>query len=307
MYSTDAKIARYGIIALADDRAFFPAYDAVLLYRREAPGKHPQAFAALARLAGRIDADTMVRMNARAELDKLTFEAVAREFIAASDAARKPAPAPSPAQRTIASALFAPDLARLALEHAGLVFGSLAAAIAVGIPLGVAAARVRALAQPVLALTGVVQTIPSLALLAILIPLTGTIGLVPALLALFLYALLPIVRGTHAGLAGVPRGLIDAGAALGLRPRRVLTRIELPLAAPVILAGVKTSAVINVGTATVAAFIGAGGFGERIAQGLALNDHALLLAGALPAAALALLVHASFELAERRIVARGLR
>lgn len=305
LYSTDAKIARYDIVALADDKAFFPAYDAVLLYRREVPARHPQAFAALTLLEARIDATSMVRMNARAELDKLSFDAVAREFLAApGDAGKAPA---AKASRGVLEALFAPDLARLALEHAGLVFGSLAAALLVGVPLGVAAARVRGLAQPVLALSGLVQTIPSLALLAFLIPLTGAIGLVPALLALFLYALLPIVRGTHAGLAGVPRGLIEAGAALGLRPARILARIELPLAAPVILSGVKTSAVINVGTATVAAFIGAGGFGERIAQGLALNDHALLVAGALPAAVLALAVHGAFEWGERIIVPRGLR
>jgi osmoprotectant transport system permease protein len=152
----------------------------------------------------------------------------------------------------------------------------------------------------VLAAVGVVQTIPALALLAFLIAALGTIGTLPALLALFLYALLPIVRNTHAGLAQVPHGLREAAVALGLAARDRLLAIELPLAAPTILAGVKTSAVINVGTATIAAFIGAGGYGERIVQGLALNDKAMLLAGALPAAALALAVQASFELAERR-------
>ena len=148
------------------------------------------------------------------------------------------------------------------------------------------------------------QTIPSLALLAFLIPLTGTIGVWPALIALFLYALLPITRNTHTGIVEVPRGVVQSGTALGLTPRQVLSYVELPLALPIIMAGVKTSAVINVGTATIAAFIGAGGFGERISQGLALNDHAVLLAGALPAAALALLVHAAFELAERLLSKR---
>ena len=132
--------------------------------------------------------------------------------------------------------------------------------------------------------TGVLQTIPALALLALLIPLTGTIGVLPALIALFLYALLPIMRNTHTGITEVRRGLVDAGTALGLSRRRVLVQVELPLAMPVIVAGVKTAAVITVGTATIAAFIGAGGYGERITQGLALNDHAMLLAGALPAA-----------------------
>jgi osmoprotectant transport system permease protein len=149
-----------------------------------------------------------------------------------------------------------------------------------------------------------VQTIPALALLAFLIPLTGTIGLWPALIALFLYALLPIARNTHAGLMEVRPGLKQAGTALGLRPAAILRLVELPLATPTIMAGVKTAAVITVGTATIAAFIGAGGFGERISQGLALNDQTALLAGALPAAGLALVVHALFEWVERSLVRR---
>ena len=295
VYTTDAKIARYGIVTLQDDRRFFPDYDAVLLYRREAPERFPAAFAAFARLRGAIDAKRMAQLNARAEIDKQSFAAVAAELLGNSGTA---------ASRSLAGALFAPDFWRLLREHVGLVLVSLAAAALAGVPLGIAAAKLRALQQPVLVLVGLVQTVPALALLAFLIPVTGTIGLWPALIALFLYALLPIVRNTHAGLAEVPRGLRQAALALGLRPRTVLARIELPLAAPTILAGVKTSAVINVGTATIAAFIGAGGFGERIAQGLALNDDVMLLAGALPAAALALLVHALFELAERALTRR---
>jgi len=294
LYSTDAKIERYRIVVLADDRHYFPAYAAVLLHRADAPRRYPRAFAAFARLQNSIDSRTMVRLNARAELDKVPFADVAREYLGAGPASK----------RTLLAALFAPDSGRLLAEHLGLVFGSLAVAALIGVPLGVLAAKVGWLAQPVLALTGLVQTIPSLALLAFLIPLTGRIGLWPALIALFLYALLPITRNTHAGLAQVPRGLLQAGTALGLSSRDILYRIELPLARETIMAGVKTSAVINVGTATIAAFIGAGGFGERIAQGLALNDHTVLLAGALPAAALALAVHAAFELAERSLARR---
>jgi osmoprotectant transport system permease protein len=145
----------------------------------------------------------------------------------------------------------------------------------------------------------VIQTIPSLALLAFLIPLLGSIGTAPALIALFLYALLPIVRNTHAGMQGVGQGMRQAALALGLKPMDQLLLIELPLAAPAILAGIKTSAVIGVGTATIAAFIGAGGYGQRIAQGLALNDNMTLLAGAIPAAALALIIQGLFDLFER--------
>jgi osmoprotectant transport system permease protein len=291
LYTTDAKIERYAIVALEDDRRFFPAYDAVLLYRTEAAGRFAKAFDSLKMLEGKIDAAMMVRLNARAELDKVAFADVAREFLGSK----------VQTERGFWAALFAPDFGRLLAEHLWLVFASLAIAALVGIPLGLIAAKYAWAAQPVLIFTGLLQTIPSLALLAFLIPVTGTIGVWPALIALFLYALLPITRNTHTGIVQVSRGLIQAGTALGLTPREVLTKVEMPLALPTIMAGVKTSAVISVGTATIAAFIGAGGFGERISQGLALNDHAVLLAGALPAALLALVVHALFELGERSL------
>ena len=162
-------------------------------------------------------------------------------------------------------------------------------------------------AQPVLATVGLIQTVPSLALLAFLIPLLGAIGIWPALVALFLYALLPIVRNTHSGIADIAPNLRESAQALGISPGARLRVVELPLAARSILAGIKTSAVINVGTATIAAFIGAGGYGERIVTGLALNDNQMLLAGAIPAAALALLVHWSFELLDRRLIPAGMR
>jgi osmoprotectant transport system permease protein len=292
LYSTDAKIARYGIVVLADDRGYFPRYDAVLLHRTDVAEKHPKAWAAVAALAGRIDEATMIRLNGEAEIEHRDFASIAAGFLGGGAASER--------SRSLAGAIFAPDFARLLRQHVALVLASLAAAVLLGVPLGIAAARRRALAQPILVAAGLVQTIPALALLAFLIPLTGSIGVRPALLALFLYALLPIVRNTHAGLTGISAGLRQAAVALGLSPRDTLVHVELPLALPTLLAGVKVAAVINVGTATIAAFIGAGGFGERIAQGLALNDNTMLLAGALPAAALALVVHGIFELLERR-------
>ena len=298
LYSTDAKIARYGIRVLEDDRRHFPRYDALFLHRIDAPAKHPRAWAAVAALEGRLDEATMIRLNGRAELDGRDFASVAAEFLGAK---------PSDARVGVWQAVFAADFARLLWQHVALVLGSLIAAIAAGVPLGILAARRRAVAQPVLLVAGLVQTIPSLALLAVLIPVTGAIGVWPAMIALFLYALLPIVRNTHTGMLGVSEGLRQAGMALGLGAPAILRHVEMPLAAPTILAGVKTAAVVNVGTATIAAFIGAGGFGERIAQGLALNDHVMLLAGALPAAALALVLHGAFELAERAVVPAPLR
>jgi len=292
VYSTDAKIERYGLLVLGDDRGVFPRYDAVLLYRLDLPRRSPQAWQALQKLEGRIGEREMMRLNAEAELEHRSFADIAKAFLAGGAA-------PAARPRSLLSALFGDDFWRLTREHLLLVFVSLAAGIAVAVPLGVLAVRIETAAQPILAVVGVIQTIPSLALLAFLIPLLGSIGTAPALIALFLDSLLPIVRNTHAGMAGIGRGMRQAALALGLSPRDQLLLIELPLAAPAILAGIKTSAVIGVGTATIAAFIGAGGYGERIAQGLALNDNTTLLAGAIPAAALALIIQGLFELIER--------
>jgi len=297
IYSTDAKIERYALRVLADDRGYFPKYDAVLLYRRDLPQRSPHAWQALAALEGKIDERRMIRLNAAAELEGRTFQQAAASFF---DAGAGTGPGAALQKRGYLATLLGPDLAQLTYQHLLLVVVSLAVAIVIGVPLGVLAFKVRGAGQPILAAVGIIQTVPALALLAFLIAGLGRIGTVPALVALFLYALLPIVRNTHAGLAGIRTGMREAALALGLPARDRLLSIELPLAAPTILAGVKTSAVINVGTATIAAFIGAGGYGERIVQGLALNDNALLVAGAVPAAVLALLVQGAFELAERR-------
>lgn len=305
VYSTDAQIGRLGLRVLRDDRAFFPRYDAVLLMRQSLP---EAAQRALVQLEGRLDEATMIALNAEAEIDRKPFAEVARGFLArqaaapsvASAAAAPAAPAPAPSRPGFVERLFAPDLPRLLAEHLALVFGSLALAVAVGVPLGVwAQARPRAGAV-LRGAVGLLQTVPSLALLAVLVALLGRIGFVPALLALFAYALLPIVGNTIAGLAAVPAGLVQAAQALGLSRRDVMRHVMLPLALPVLLAGVTTAAVINVGTATVAAFVGAGGLGERIVAGLAVNDPAQMLAGALPAALLAVGVQVGFGLLERR-------
>ena len=310
IYSTDAKIARYELRVLTDDKKYFPDYDAVLVYRLDVPERFPEAWAALVDLEGAIDAKRMIAMNARAELDGASFSSIAADFANNSQTDISQTDAPSSAQSRrggLVDKLTGADFWRLTGQHLLLVFVSLGAAIIVGIPLGVWAARSDAVAQPILSAVGVIQTIPALALLVFLIPLLGRIGTVPALVALFLYSLLPIVRNTYAGLTDIPASLRESARALGLPAAARLRLIDVPLASRAILAGVKTSAVINVGTATIAAFIGAGGYGERIVTGLALNDHALLLAGAIPAAALALLVQWTFDLADRWIVSEGLR
>jgi osmoprotectant transport system permease protein len=296
-YTTDAQIARLKLRVLRDDRAFFPRYDAVLLMRATVD-ERPLAAA----LAGRIDDVAMRAMNGQVEMDGKSFEAVAREFLARNPAAgvvRPAATATSSTGGTFMDRLLAPDLARLLREHLVLVFASLAIAVAIGVPLGVLAHRQPRLTGSLMGVVGIAQTVPSLALLAFLIALVGTIGFVPALLALSVYALLPIVRNTHAGLASLSAGTRQAGLALGLRDGQVLRTIELPLAAPTIFAGIKTAAVLNVGLATVATFIGAGGLGERIVAGLAVNDTQMMLAGAVPAAVLALLTQWVFDGLER--------
>ena len=297
IYTTDAKIDHLGLRVLADDAGHFPRYDAVVLYRLDLPQRLPAAWAALQRLEGSIDEARMIAMNARAELQSVAFDTIARDHLAGNTA-------PSAAGGGFWARLWGPDLLRLSLQHLALVLAAVGAASLVGVPLATAVAghdRARGL---VLGITGVLQTVPSLALLALLISLLGRIGTVPALLALMLYALLPIMRNTCTGLAEVPAGLKQAAQALALSPGQQLRHVELPLALPMIVAGVRTATSIAVGTATIAAFIGAGGYGERIVTGLALNDKALLMAGAVPAAAMALLFEGLFELWERRLRTR---
>jgi osmoprotectant transport system permease protein len=293
IYTTDAKIGHLKLRVLADDAQHFPRYDAVLLYRLDVPQRFPQAWAALRKLAGSIDEAEMIAMNARAELNSEAFDTIARAHLAGQPAGA------AGARSGFWAKLWGPDLGRLLLQHLGLVIASVVLACAIGIPVALLAAPHARARATVLAASGLLQTVPSLAMLAVLITWVGRIGAVPALLALTLYALLPIMRNTCTGLAEVPLGLRDAARALGLTAGQRLRSIELPLALPTIVAGIRTATTISIGTATIAAFIGAGGLGERIVTGLALNDRDLLLAGALPSAALALLFEAAFGLLER--------
>jgi osmoprotectant transport system permease protein len=197
------------------------------------------------------------------------------------------------------------ELPRLLLEHIRLTAISVTAAAAVGIPFGILLAHVPAIAGPCLGLINICQTLPSLALLGFLIPLLG-IGVLPAVTALFLYALLPIVRATYTGVRTVGPELIEVAEALGMTALQRLRHVELPLAVPHVLAGLRTSTVINVGTATLSALIGAGGLGEPIFRGIATVNSRLILMGAIPAAGLALTLDGAFALLERVLLPRGL-
>lgn len=294
-YSTDAKIAEFDLAVLSDDRKFFPAYQAVFLYRRDLP---PRAVAAIAKLSGSFDETLMTRLNAEAERTK-DYVLAASLFFRAQEGPRAGAFRRTGLTRRIG---------KWTLRHLELTSISLLFAVLVGIPLGVWASRSRRAGPLIVGTAGMIQTVPALALLALLVPIPFLgIRSATAIVALFLYSLLPIIRNTSAGLLDIPRPIAESAEALGLSGRAKLFRIYLPMASRTILAGIKTSAVINVGTATLAALIGAGGLGEPILSGLNLNDHATILEGALPAAGLALLVEVLFGGLDRIFIPRGLR
>lgn len=308
-YSTDGLLARYGLVVLTDDRHFFPPYEAAALLGERA-SRRDDVVAALTMLSGRLDEATMRRLNQRVEVGGEDARAVAASALRAlglSGPHTATNEAVSATDRSARAGSFGEYLwsrrvllGGLVLRHLWLVVLALGAASLVGIPLGLALERARRVSGPVLGGLGVLQTIPSIALLAFMVPLLG-IGVVPALVALWLYALYPVTRGTYTGVRDAAPEAVEAAEALGMTPGQRLLRVRLPLAAPVIMAGVRTAAVITVGAATLAAFIGAGGLGEPIVTGLALADTRMILSGAIPAALLALLVDAMLALVERRV------
>ena len=293
-YSTDGEIDRYRLQLLIDNLSFFPDYRAVSLYRNTLPDR---AARILDKLTGAIDEKAMQTMNAEALFHQRTHRQIASDFLVRKGLLK---PAKQETQ-TMGSDIFSHVLA-----HLKLTFLSLLAAVIVALPLGIALYRAPALARVMLYFTGILQTIPSIALLALMIPLLG-IGILPAVVALFLYALLPILRNTLVGLETVDPQLKKVAKGLGMSHWQRLRYVELPLSVPAILTGIRTAAVINVGTATLAAFIGAGGLGEFIVTGLALNNTTLILQGAIPAAILAVVIELIFELIEKRLVPKHLR
>ena len=296
LYATDAEIAYYNLLALEDDLNYFPVYNAVILYRADLAQHSPEVVAMFNRLIDRIDAPTMSRMNAQVKLNGEPESAVAAGFLKRALNLEVDYRIQTVWQR----------FWQHTGEHLVLVSISLSAAILLAIPLGILAARRERLGHIVLGVASIIQTIPSLALFVFMIPILG-IGGPPAIVALFLYSLLPIIRNTHAGLKDIPPAIVESAQALGLPSQARLRIVELPLATRAILAGIKTSAVINVGTATLAALIGAGGYGQPILTGIRLDNTSLILQGAIPAAALALLVQGLFGLIERGLLPRGLR
>jgi len=296
IYSTDAKIKYYDLRILEDDLNHFPLYNAVILYRSDLEERVPHVVTVLKKLESIIHESEMIKMNSRANLEMVPENQIASDFLLENLSLETESYEETAIGR----------LLRHTWEHLLLVVISLSAAIIISIPLGIISAKLPRLGQVVLGIVGIIQTIPSLALLVFMIPLMG-IGGPPAIVALFLYSLLPIVRNTYTGLHDIRPQVRESAEALGLPPGARLRLVELPMASRSILAGIKTSAVINIGTATLGALIGAGGYGQLILTGIRLDNISLILQGAVPSAILALIAQGCFEALEKFFVPKGLR
>jgi osmoprotectant transport system permease protein len=296
LYSTDAEINYYNLKVLKDDLHYFTDYQAVLLYRKDLEKIFPKVVDAIKILKNSIPESLMIKMNSDVKINGISEEVVAAQFIKNRFSI----------ESNFVESTFLNRLSHNTKEHLYLVLISLSVAILVSIPLGISSYKNKKLGKFIIGITGIIQTVPSLALLVFMIPLLG-IGSSPAIVALFLYSLLPIVRNTFTGLEDIPVSIKESAIVLGLSSFVILKKIELPLASRSILAGIKTSAVINVGTATLGALIGAGGYGQPILTGIRLDSVPLILEGAVPAALLALIVQWIFDLSEKVIVPKGLR
>jgi osmoprotectant transport system permease protein len=290
LYSTDAEITYYDLTVLDDDRDFFPRYDAMLLYRLDLTKSNPEILSIFESLKNRINEAEMIKLNGRVKNDRIPESLVASEFINKTFGI---------STKVATNSMFS-KLLTYTWEHLQLVFVSLLGAILIAIPLGIFAAKLPKFGKVIMSVVGIVQTIPSLALLVFMIPLVG-IGTTPVILALFLYSILPIVRNTFQGLIDMPQSLRESAIVLGLPNTARLLRIELPFAMSYILAGIKTSAVINIGTATIGALVGAGGYGQPILTGIRLDNMQLILLGAVPAAVLAMITQYGFDKLEERL------
>ncbi|MEX2592421.1 MAG: glycine betaine ABC transporter substrate-binding protein [Anditalea sp.] len=293
-YSTDGEINRYNLLLLEDDRNFFPDYQAVSFY---SASLSQRAKNALKKLTSSISAEEMQELNSLALFEKKSHAEIAHRFLVNKKLID---------DKEFEETSEWKEILDKTLVHLKLTFLSLLVALLIALPLGIIIYRYSFFSKAILYTVGIMQTIPSIALLALMIPLFG-IGMLPAMIALFLYALLPILRNTVVGLFTVDPQLKKVASAIGLNDWKRLRLVEFPLAMPAILTGIRTAAVINVGTATLAAFIGAGGLGEFIVTGLALNNTTLILKGAIPSAILAIVIELFFEGLELMLIPKHLR
>jgi osmoprotectant transport system permease protein len=291
LYSTDAKIEKSRLRVLKDDRGYFPVYQAVWVARKSFTEKHPREWQALLNLQGSIGEQAMIDMNAQADIQHLSFAKIAAQHLGAE----------APRSQSLKS-----NILQRTREHLWLVGIALLFSVLVGIPLGLVAVRFHAAGQAILVFSALIQTVPSLALLCFLIPLFG-VGMKPALAALCMYSLLPVVLNTFTGIRSIDPKHVENARAFGMTGRQILLRIVLPLASPTVLAGIKTATIVSNGTATLAALVGAGGYGAPIVSGLSLNDVPTILTGAIPAALMALIAYGVFEILGVVLIPAGLR
>jgi osmoprotectant transport system permease protein len=293
VYTSDGQIVQSDLVILEDDLGFFPQYLAAFLAR---PGVDSDVLEIVGLLNGRFDDQRMRELNLAVLDPDASFAEIASGFLRDEGLVSTTTRGPS----------IYDDLLRNTQRHLKLTLIALTFAIVTGVGIASIVYPHRRLADAFLYLTGLLQTIPSIALLALLIPLVG-VGQTPAIIALFLYSLLPIARSTITAMLAIPPGYRQVAAAMAMTRAQEMRFVLMPLAMPHVIAGIRTAAVISIGTATLAAFIGAGGLGDPIVSGLALNDTRLILQGAIPAAALAILTEILFGFIERSVVVPHMR
>lgn len=311
VYTTDGRLSVYDFLVLEDDRHFFPPYDATALVRGETLERYPELASVLSLLTNALTPERMRIWNLRVQEQGQPVPQVAREMLQDLYLLPDSKALPASSQQRDSQSLFAymwnmrATLAIRTIEHLGLAGIGLLLGIALAIPVGLLLERWRQGAETMIRIVGMSQTVPSIALLAFMIPLFG-VGTLPAIMALWIYSIFPILRNTFTGLRDAAPSVVETGRAFGMTEWQILRSVRLPLAAPTIMAGIRTAAIWTLGTATLAAFIGAGGLGVPIVAGLQLADVNLILSGAFPATILALVVDALLAWIERLIKPRGL-
>lgn len=306
-YSTDGRIKAFNLRILKDDKNYFPPYNAAYLAKKDSFKKFPLLQKNIEKLEGLINEEEMIEMNDQVDRLKQEPKDVAKNYLI-SKGLLKGEVIHQEVETSFIQFMISrrADLFKLIWEHLLLSFVAIFAALLISLPTGVLLTKKEKLAKVVFPIVNTIQTIPSLALLGFLIPIMG-IGFAPAVLALFLYSLLPLVRNTYEGIKGVDRNFVEASKGIGLTNTQILLKVEIPLALPIILAGLRTATVIVIGTATLAALIGAGGLGDPIFRGVSTVNSNLILLGAVPAALLAIIADKLIGWSETHLVSKGIR
>lgn len=306
-YSTDGRIKAYNLRLIEDDQKFFPPYHVALLAKNKTLKQFPELRIIFNLVKGLITEKEMINMNDQVDRLKGDPNEVARNFLISKSLIKGVQQQIKTDHNFFSYAISKRDyLLKLLVEHLLISFGALFFALIVSLPTGILLTRYQSLGKIIFPFINTIQTIPSLALLGFLVPIIG-IGLTPALLALFLYSLLPLIRNTYAGILGVEKTYLEASRGIGLTNRQILLKVEIPLAMPIIIAGLRTASVIVIGTATLAALIGAGGFGDPIFRGVATLNSNLILLGAVPSALLAIGVDKLIGISEKFLISDGIK